>query len=235
MRVIGEVEERKGGWWTECRAVCQNDTLQRAALQSRLALNTFHLPLQSVETTLRRRGQRLRRTNYSTTILRPSAPRFSYHSLPALFLSRSLSLSLSPFPLLTLPAYNPSSRTLAVPRTYNLHHHTQPIQRLTFSLHRLTLLLSSFLSSLTLRLDSLFLARPPLYHLQPYVSLSFFLSSPLFLSLFFFASLHALLPTIHPLTLVLTSIASRSLTLTPSFSSGLLSSNPRIDFTLLIA
>jgi len=31
----------------ECRAVCQNDTLQRAALQSRLALNTFHPPLQS--------------------------------------------------------------------------------------------------------------------------------------------------------------------------------------------
>lgn len=211
----------------ECRAVCHNDTLQRAALQSRLVLNTFHPSSQSVETTLRRRrrGQRLRRTNYSTTILRPSASRFSLHVPP-----RSLSLSFPrSLPVTYLPAYNPSSY-LAIPRTYNLHHHTQPIQRFTFSLYSLgplTLPISLF-SSLTLRLDSLFLARPLLRHrLQPYVSL--------FLSFSLGFSLHRafLLPAVHPLTLVLTGIASRSLTLTPSFSPGSSSSNPRIDFTRL--
>lgn len=154
--------------------MCQNDTLQRVALQSRLALNTFHPPSQSAETTLRRQGQRLRRTNYSTTILRPSAPRLSHHP-PC-----SFSLFLSPFPYLPTIPPTISHPTLAIPRTYNLHHHTQPIQRLTFSLHPLgpfTLLISLF-SSLTLRLDSLFLAHPFLrYRLQPYVSLSLFLSS----------------------------------------------------------
>ena len=92
----------------ECRAVCQNDTLQRAALQSCLALNTFHPPSQSVETILRR-GQQLRRTNYSTTILRPSASRLSHH------LPRSLSLSPS-ISSRYLPAYNLSS--FIVPTTY---------------------------------------------------------------------------------------------------------------------
>lgn len=217
-RVEGEAERREGGWSTECRAVCQNDTLQRAALQSRLALNTFHPPLQSVETTLRRRGQRqrLRRTNYSTTILRPSAPRLSHPPSPL-----SFSLSLSPFPLPTYPPTIPHP-TVALPRTYNLHHHAQPIQRLTFSLHSLgplTLSISLF-SSLTLRLDSLFLARPLLrHHLQPYISLSFSLppftlSLSLLVSRFIARSLASrpssrprahqyCLPLSHPCTIVL--------------------------------
>lgn len=139
-----ESGEKEGGWSTECRAVCQNDTLQRAALQSRLALNTFHPPLQSVETTLRRRGQRqrLRRTNYSTTILRPSAPRLSHPPSP-------LSFSLSP---LVPSRYLPTRlQSLILPLPY-LEPTTYTITRSLSngSLSRFTLLaplLSPFLSS----------------------------------------------------------------------------------------
>ena len=124
----------------ECRAVCQNDTLQRAALQSCLALNTFHPPSQSIETTLRR-GQQLRRTNYSTTILRPSASRLSHH------LPRSLSLSPS-VSSRYLPAYNLSSYLY---HTYNLYHtYTITCSLSNGSLSRFTLLallLFPFLSS----------------------------------------------------------------------------------------
>lgn len=140
-------------------------------------------------------------------------------TLPALFLS--LSLSLSPFPLPTYPPTIPHP-TVALPRTYNLHHHAQPIQRLTFSLHSLgplTLSISLF-SSLTLRLDSLFLARPLLrHHLQPYISLSFSLppstlSLSLSVSRFIARSLASrpssrprahqyCLPLSHPYTIVL--------------------------------
>lgn len=138
-------------------------------------------------------------------------------TLPALFLS----LSLSPFPLPTYPPTIPHP-TVALPRTYNLHHHAQPIQRLTFSLHSLgplTLSISLF-SSLTLRLDSLFLARPLLrHHLQPYISLSFSLppftlSLSLLVSRFIARSLASrpssrprahryCLPLSHPYTIVL--------------------------------
>lgn len=135
--------------------------------------------------------------------------------------SLSLSLSLSPFPLPTYPPTIPHP-TVALPRTYNLHHHAQPIQRLTFSLHSLgplTLSISLF-SSLTLRLDSLFLARPLLrHHLQPYISLSFSLppftlSLSLLVSRFIARSLASrpssrprahqyCLPLSHPYTIVL--------------------------------
>lgn len=165
--------------------MCQNDTLQRAALQSRLALNTFHPPLQSVETTLRRRGQRqrLRRTNYSTTILRPSAPRLSHPPSP-------LSFSLSP---LVPSRYLPTRlQSLILPLPY-LEPTTYTITRSLSngSLSRFTLLAPltlsiSLFSSLTLRLDSLFLARPLLrHHLQPYIYLSLSLFLP---SLFLFLS-----------------------------------------------
>lgn len=79
-------------------------------------LGPQHFPSPFVKTTLRR-GQRLRWTNYSTTILRPSALRLSYHPP-----RRSLSLSpLVPFRylptrlqslILPLPYLEPTTYTI---------------------------------------------------------------------------------------------------------------------------
>lgn len=224
MWVEGEVERRKEGGRRnveQCvRTTPFREPLSRAAWPSTLSI--------SLHKALRRRGQRLRRTNYSTTILRPSASSLTLLSL--LFLSLSQSVPVPTYPP-TIP-----HPILAILRTYNLHHHMQPIQQLTFSLYPLgplTLPISLF-SSLTLRLDSLFLAHPLLrYRLLPYVSLSFSLplfslSLSLLVSRFIARSLAGhpsshprahryCLPLSHPYTIVL---------FWPS------SSNPRIDFTL---
>lgn len=204
--------------------MCQNDTLQRenrapsgAGSPGRLALHAFHLLSQSVETTLRRRGQRLQRTNYSTTILRPSV---SLHHPPG-----------HPPSHLPLPAYRSLILPLPYLEPYNLQPtplREQPIQRLTFS-HRPLGPSSSppFLSSHLSPSDSTASFLPVLLsatgpRMRP--SLSFRTSLSLLfllpLSLFFSLSLSlhrafsrrpsTLSPTVHP------GIAlSLSLTLTP--------------------
>jgi len=135
----------------ECRAVCQNDTLQRAALQSRLALNTFHPPSQSARPPFDDEdndydGRTTRRRSCALLL------HVSLSILPAL----SLSLSSLPWslPVTYLPAYNSSSYSYHTlePTTY-LHYHTQPIQRLTFSLHSL--------GPFTLPHFSLLISHPP--------------------------------------------------------------------------
>lgn len=148
--------------------------------------------------------------------------------------SRSLFLSSSPLlPITDLPAYRYLRPTRTVPRIYNLHHYEQPIQRLTFSLHPLTPLASSFLScrlspsdstasSLHVLLSATVRYRTCSSHSVLSASLLFF---SLLVSRFIACSL-----TVRPFSL---SCRHRLLLFShPYHRSGSSSSNPRIDFTL---
>lgn len=207
-RVEGEAERRKEGGRRnveQCvRTTPFRERLSRAAWPSTLSIPLYKAsrpPFDDEDNDYDGRTTRRRSCALLLHVSRTHPPR-----------SLSLSLSLSPFPLPTYPPTIPHP-TVALPRTYNLHHHAQPIQRLTFSLHSLsplTLSISLF-SSLTLRLDSLFLARPLLrHHLQPYI----YLSLSLLVSPFIARSLASrpssrprahqyCLPLSHPYTIVL--------------------------------
>lgn len=216
MWVEDEVEGRKeGGRWNveQCvRTTPFREPLSRAAWPSTLSISlhkALRPPFNDEDNDYD--GRTTRRRSCALLL------RLSHYS-PC-----SFSLFLSPFPylptrlqslILPLPYVEPTTYTI----TRSLSNS---------SLSRFTLLvplLSPFLSSHLLPSDSTASFLPILFsatvYYRMYLCLSHFPSSLFLFLSWSLASSRVLLPAIHPLTLVLTGIASRSLTLIPSFSSG---------------
>lgn len=220
-------KEGRLGWRcasAECGAVCQNDTLRRAALQSGYQAAwpfTLSIPFHKAS----RPPFDDEDNDYDGRLGDDPAP---FCSASLAFPARSLLAAYLPSAylslILPLPYLQPTPPRAAYPTAHFLASPSWPPYSPHFSL-----LISHPSTRQPLSRPS---SSPP--PSPPCVSLS--LLHPSFLSLFpsrSLASSRVLSPAVHPLTLALTGIVpSRSLTLAPSFSSGSPPSNPRIDFTL---